>query len=102
MSEAASVLSFSDFRLAHRRAGKDLVMGNRFRGGIMPGAMPWKHRWIGNPVLSGLGRLFFRSSHPAIATPVVLAHHTDSQTGVWRIGSRYRAHERMPCASYGT
>jgi glycosyltransferase involved in cell wall biosynthesis len=41
------------------RAGNDLVMGNRFRGGILPGAMPWKHRWIGNPVLSGIGRLFF-------------------------------------------
>ena len=35
-------------------------MGNRFQGGIEPGAMPWKHRWIGNPVLSGIGRLFFR------------------------------------------
>ena len=42
------------------REGHDLVMGNRFRGGIMPGAMPWKHKWIGNPVLSGLGRLFFK------------------------------------------
>jgi glycosyltransferase involved in cell wall biosynthesis len=41
------------------RAGYDLVMGNRFRGGILPGAMPWKHRWIGNPVLTGIGRLFF-------------------------------------------
>ncbi|HUY36939.1 MAG TPA: glycosyltransferase family 2 protein [Pirellulales bacterium] len=42
------------------RNGYDLVMGNRFQGGIMPGAMPWKHRWIGNPVLTGIGRLFFR------------------------------------------
>ena len=42
------------------REGYDLVMGNRFQGGIEPGAMPWKHRWIGNPVLSGIGRLFFR------------------------------------------
>ena len=42
------------------RDGCDLVMGNRFKGGIMPGAMPWKHKWIGNPVLSSLGRLFFR------------------------------------------
>lgn len=39
--------------------GHDLVMGNRFLGGIEPGAMPWKHRYIGNPVLSGIGRLFF-------------------------------------------
>jgi glycosyltransferase involved in cell wall biosynthesis len=42
------------------RGGDEMVMGNRFRGGILPGAMPWKHRWIGNPVLSWLGRLFFR------------------------------------------
>ncbi len=42
------------------RAGFDLVMGNRFQGGIKPGAMPWKNRYLGNPVLSGLGRLFFR------------------------------------------
>jgi hypothetical protein len=43
------------------RGGADLVMGNRFKGKILPGAMPWKHRWIGNPVLTALGRLFFRS-----------------------------------------
>ena len=41
------------------RLGADLVMGNRFRGGIRPGAMPFLHRWLGNPVLSWLGRLFF-------------------------------------------
>ena len=41
------------------RAGYDLVMGNRFLGGIQPGAMPWKNRHIGNPVLSFIGRLFF-------------------------------------------
>ena len=42
------------------RSGYDLVMGNRFRGGIQPGAMPWKNRYLGNPLLSGIGRLFFR------------------------------------------
>jgi glycosyltransferase involved in cell wall biosynthesis len=42
------------------REGYELVMGNRFRGGIQPGAMPWKNRYIGNPVLSAAGRLFFR------------------------------------------
>lgn len=42
-------------------AGADLVMGNRFLGGIQPGAMPWKNRYIGNPVLSFIGRLFFRT-----------------------------------------
>lgn len=41
------------------RRGSDLVMGNRFRGGIAPGAMPFLHRYLGNPVLSFLGRLFF-------------------------------------------
>lgn len=43
------------------RAGADLVMGNRFLGGIQPGAMPWKNRHIGNPLLSFIGRLFFRT-----------------------------------------
>lgn len=46
--------------LAELLKGYDLVMGNRFRGGIKPGAMPWKHRYIGNPVLSGIGRFLFR------------------------------------------
>ena len=41
--------------------GDDLVMGNRFPGGIKPGAMPSLHKYLGNPVLSGLGRLFFRA-----------------------------------------
>ena len=43
------------------RAGDDLVMGNRFKGGIKPGAMPALHRYLGNPVLSAIGRAFFRS-----------------------------------------
>jgi glycosyltransferase involved in cell wall biosynthesis len=47
--------------LAELRNGADLVMGNRFRGGVQPGAMPWKNRYIGNPALSCLGRLFFRT-----------------------------------------
>ena len=41
------------------REGADLVMGNRFQGGIAPGAMPWLHRYLGNPILSFLGRKFF-------------------------------------------
>jgi hypothetical protein len=41
------------------RQGNDLVMGNRFRGGIKPGAMPPLHRYLGNPVLTAIGRLFF-------------------------------------------
>jgi glycosyltransferase involved in cell wall biosynthesis len=43
------------------RQGYPLVMGNRFRGGIRPGAMPALHRYLGNPVLSFVGRLFFRA-----------------------------------------
>ncbi len=42
------------------RGGADLVMGNRFRGGIGAGSMPFLHRYLGNPVLSFIGRLFFR------------------------------------------
>lgn len=41
------------------REGYDLVMGNRFKGGIAPGAMPPLHKYLGNPVLTGIGRLFF-------------------------------------------
>lgn len=49
--------------VAALRDGAELVMGNRFKGGIAPGAMPPLHRYLGNPVLSMLGRLFF-------ATPI--------------------------------
>jgi len=47
--------------LAKLREGYDLVMGNRFAGGIAPGAMPPLHRYLGNPVLTAVGRLFFKS-----------------------------------------
>lgn len=47
--------------LERLRQGDDLVMGNRFRGGIEKGAMPPLHRYLGNPVLSFLGRVFFPS-----------------------------------------
>jgi len=40
--------------------GYDLVMGNRFKGGIAPGAMPWKNKYIGNPILSWIGKLLFK------------------------------------------
>jgi hypothetical protein len=43
------------------RRGTQLVMGNRFRGSIAEGAMPFLHRYLGNPVLSFIGRLFFKS-----------------------------------------
>ena len=65
MGDADDSYDFSEIQLfvEKLRDGYDLVMGCRMpRGGghIMPGAMPWKHRWIGNPVLSMIGRLFFR------------------------------------------
>lgn len=44
------------------REGCDMVVGNRFKGRIMPGAMPWKNRWLGNPVLTGIGRLIYGAS----------------------------------------
>ena len=43
------------------RRGADIVMGNRFKGTILPGAMPWKNRYIGNPLLSLVLRLFFKT-----------------------------------------
>ena len=43
------------------REGYELVMGNRFKGGIKPGAMPPLHKYLGNPVLTAIGRLFFSS-----------------------------------------
>ena len=43
------------------RQGNDFVMGNRFKGGIQPGAMPWKNQWIGTPALSRIANLFYRT-----------------------------------------
>ena len=63
MGDADDTYDFShmDRFVAKLREGFDLVMGNRFQGGISPGAMPHLHRYLGNPVLSGIGRLFFKS-----------------------------------------
>lgn len=60
MADADDSYDFSslDSIMDSLRAGSDLVMGNRF-GGIEPGAMPFLHRYLGNPVLSFIGRLFF-------------------------------------------
>jgi glycosyltransferase involved in cell wall biosynthesis len=46
--------------LGKLREGYDLVMGNRFKGGIQKNAMPFLHRYVGNPVLSLIGRIFFQ------------------------------------------
>ena len=63
MGDADDTYDFSqlDEFVAKLREGFDLVMGNRFRGKILPGAMPALHRYLGNPVLTGIGRLFFKS-----------------------------------------
>jgi len=63
MGDADCSYDFHDIPkfVAELRAGSDLAMGNRFRGGIRPGAMPPLHRYLGNPVLSGIGKLFFGS-----------------------------------------
>ncbi|WP_369140014.1 glycosyltransferase family 2 protein [Modestobacter versicolor] len=63
MGDADDSYDFSDLSafVAELRAGADLVMGNRFAGGIEDGAMPPLHRYLGNPVLSFIGRLFFKT-----------------------------------------
>lgn len=63
MGDADDSYSFShlDAFLEKLRQGYELVMGNRFAGGIRPGAMKALHKYLGNPVLTGVGRLFFKS-----------------------------------------
>jgi len=63
MGDADDSYDFSDLGgfVAALDSGYDLVMGNRFKGGIKPGAMPFLHRYLGNPVLSWLGGLFFKN-----------------------------------------
>jgi glycosyltransferase involved in cell wall biosynthesis len=60
-ADASYDFSQLDGFVAKLREGYDLVMGNRFQGGIEPGAMPALHRWLGNPVLSFIGRIFFKA-----------------------------------------
>jgi glycosyltransferase involved in cell wall biosynthesis len=61
MGDADESYDFSDLMpfVNKLRQGCDLVMGNRFKGGVRKGAMPFLHRYLGNPVLSFIGRLFF-------------------------------------------
>ena len=61
MADADGSYDFNDLMnfVEKLRAGADLIMGNRFLGGIAPGAMPWQNRYIGNPLLTGIGRLLF-------------------------------------------
>ena len=69
MGDADDSYDFTDIAplIAKLREGCDLVVGNRFLGGIEPRAMPWLHRWIGNPVLTLISRVFFH-------TPIGDAH----------------------------
>jgi hypothetical protein len=64
MGDADCSYDFSDLDgyVSRLRTGAHLVMGNRFKGGVAAGAMPWLHRYLGNPVLSFVGRLFFRTT----------------------------------------
>lgn len=64
MGDADDSYDFSNLMpfVAKLREGYDLVMGNRFAGGIEKGAMPWLHKYIGNPILSFIGKSFFKSN----------------------------------------
>jgi glycosyltransferase involved in cell wall biosynthesis len=63
MGDSDDSYDFSDLDgfVGKLREGFALVMGNRFKGRIKPGAMPFLHRYLGNPVLTSLGRMFFHS-----------------------------------------
>ena len=62
MGDADGSYDFTDgvAMIGELDAGAELCMGSRFKGGITPGAMPWKNRYIGNPILTGILQLFFR------------------------------------------
>jgi glycosyltransferase involved in cell wall biosynthesis len=64
MGDADDSYDFSNLEpfIEKLRDGYDLVMGNRFKGGIKKGAMPFLHRYLGNPVLTRIGRFFFHSA----------------------------------------
>lgn len=64
MGDADDTYDFRDiprFVAPLEHDGVDMVIGTRLKGHILPGAMPWTHRWIGNPILSGMLRLFFHT-----------------------------------------
>ena len=64
MGDADDSYDFSELPrfVAKWRAGYTVVMGNRFKGAIKPGAMPWHHKYIGNPVLSGILKILFHTN----------------------------------------
>lgn len=63
MGDADGSYDFTDgvAMIGELELGAQLCMGSRFKGGITPGAMPWKNQHIGNPVLTGILNLFFRA-----------------------------------------
>ena len=64
MGDADDTYDFTDlarFLTPLKDGGADMVIGDRFGGEMKPGAMPWSHRWIGNPVLSGMLKLLFHT-----------------------------------------
>ncbi|MEM1179017.1 MAG: glycosyltransferase family 2 protein [Acidobacteriota bacterium] len=64
MGDADDTYDFEDLQrfVEPLHAGRaDMVMGSRLKGNILPGAMPWSHRWIGNPILSGMLKILFRT-----------------------------------------
>ena len=85
MADADDSYDLSDLApfLVALRAGHDLVMGNRFRGGIAPGAMPPLHRYLGNPILSWLGRRLFRLGNVGDLHCGVRGFNTDRIRDLW-------------------
>ncbi len=64
MGDADNTYDFTDvprFVAPLHERGCDMVVGSRLKGKILPGAMPWSHRWIGNPIISGLLKLLFKT-----------------------------------------
>jgi len=64
MGDSDNSYDFSELQpfIEQLQSGYDLVMGNRFKGQIKSGAMPVLHKYVGNPILTGIGNLFFRNS----------------------------------------
>ena len=65
MGDADDTYDFSNLEpfITALRNGFDFVIGSRFQGNIRPGAMSWSHRYVGNPILSGILNLFFGAGH---------------------------------------
>ena len=85
------------------REGDELVMGNRFKGGIAPGAMPGLHKYLGNPVLTGIGRLFFkpRSAISIAGCAASIAERLRRSTSSPRDGVRERDGRQGDVAAEG-